>query len=189
MKRLTVWAGPVLSSKSTRALGYARRLLRMDRKVLLVRPEIAVRSHEHSGLLRTRAGDVWEAHELERASLIEAHANERNPYAVWIDEPMLWDDEQVLYDVVKRLRANYEIMISGCPATSEMEPFGTSFPKIIAVADDVIWCKADCDFTQTMNTATRSVCLVKKSEQRLVGGEETYKPASPEAWTALNEVT
>jgi thymidine kinase len=95
---------------------------------------------------------------------------------------MLFDDESVLYNVVQRIRKSTEIMLSGLPATSEMEPFGVSFPKLMAVADEVVWCKADCDYTGTMETATRSVCLIPKDGQKLVGGAETYKPASPDAW-------
>lgn len=185
MKRLTVWAGPVLSSKSTRALGHARRIERMGKKVCLVRPTESVRKHESHGLLRTRAGIEWPAAELECASFLEAFVREHQPDVLWIDEPMLWPDEQVLYELVQRLRSRCEIMLSGCPATSELEPFGQSFPKLIAVADDVIWCKADCDFTHTMDTASRSVCLVPKSGQKLVGGAETYKPASVEGWNQV----
>ena len=182
MKRLTVWAGPVLSSKSTKALAYAKRLARRGIKVLLVRPADSVRAHETAGVLKTRAGDEWPANEIERASFLEAFVRDSRPDVLWIDEPMLFDDESCLYSVVQRIRKDVEIMLSGLPATSELEPFGTSFPRLIAVADDVIWCKADCDYTGTMDTATRSVCLIPKDGQKLVGGAETYKPASPDAW-------
>jgi len=186
VKRMTVWAGPVLSSKSTRAVGYARRLSRMGVKVILVRPADSVRSHEQPGVLRTRAGIEWPANELERASFLEPFVRDARPDVLWIDEPMLFEDESCLYNVVQLLRQTMEIMLSGCPATSELEPFGVSFPKLLAVADDIIWCKGDCDYTGTMETATRSVCLVPKDGQKLVGGAESYKPASPEGWNRVH---
>lgn len=181
MKELLVWAGPVASAKSTHAMNYARRLQRQRRPVMLFRPSCSLRAHERIGVLRTKAGHEWPAVEVAKAAHIEA-AVLPGIEVLWIDEPMLFDDEPDVYDVVQSLRRNYIILLSGLPATSELEPFGTSFPRLIAVADDVSWCKADCDFTGTMRTATRSVCLLPKEGQKLVGGEETYRPASPEAW-------
>lgn len=188
MKRMTVWAGPVLSSKSTKALAYAKRLSRKGIKVLLVRPADSVRTHERIGVLKTRAGDEWPANELAAAKHIPAFVEINRPDVLWIDEPMLWDDEVALYTIVQQIRPQCEIMLSGLSATSELEPFGFSFPRLIAVADDVIWCKADCDYTGTMDTATRSVCLVAKDGQKLVGGAETYKPASPDAWNKVKHL-
>jgi len=181
VKPLLVWAGPVSSSKSTKALSYASRLVRTGARVVLIRPTCSIRRHEQHGQLLTKSGLTWPATEVQRASQIEA-AVPADATVVWIDEPMLFDEEALVYDVVRRLRERYIILVSGLPATSELEPFGTSFPRVMAVADEVIWCKADCDTSRRMESATRSMCLVKKDGQKLVGGEETYRPACPEVW-------
>lgn len=187
MKRLLIWAGPVISSKSTRALGYAKRLRIAGNRVVLVRPAVSIRQHESPGNLVTRGGDAWPSVDLQRARDIVGHPKVEAANVLWVDEPNLWDDEADLFEILQRVRKTHMIMVSGCPATSELEPFGTSFPKLMAVADDIHWCKADCHYTNTMESASRSVCLVKKVGQRLVGGAESYSPASPEAWTRLQQ--
>ena len=190
MKRMTVWAGPVLSSKSTKALAYAKRLARRGIKVLLVRPADSVRAHETAGVLKTRAGDEWPANEIERASFLEAFVRDSRPDVLWIDEPMLFDDEPWVYDAVMRIRRTRTVLISGCAATSELEPFRSSLPRLIAVADYPKFCLADCDACGSIATATRSVCLTGKDGQVLVGGEETYRPVCHACWTKLvNDVS
>lgn len=183
MKRLLVWAGPVSSLKTTKAVMHAKRAERMGEKIALFRPTCSVRQHERQGLLVARSGLSWPSIEIDRVEQLIDKVPAGSS-TIWIDEPMLFPDEHRVYEIVQKLRRNVTVMVSGCPATSELEPFGSSFPKILAVADDVEWCKADCDFTNTQGTASRSVCLKPKKGPKLVGGEETYKPATPEAWTA-----
>jgi len=103
--------------------------------------------------------------------------------AVWLDEPMLFDEESGVFDAVAILRQSRPILLSGCSADSDLNPFKISFPRLIAVADRVEFCRADCDGCATMGTATRSICLTGKVEQVLVGGEETYRPLCPGCWT------
>jgi thymidine kinase len=40
-----------------------------------------------------------------------------------------------------------------------------------------------------MRAATRSLCVVEKEGEVLVGGEETYKAACPSCWTGGEVVT
>jgi len=159
-------------------------MVRMGHDLVLVRPTASLRKHEMEGYLTTKGLDDtrlrWPSIELESVHLLpEAVAGAT---ALWVDEPNLWEDEADLFHILQEVRQTCEILVSGCPATSELEPFGESFPKIIAVADEVVWCKADCDYTKARNAASRSICLKEKDGQVLVGGEETYRPASPEAW-------
>lgn len=159
-------------------------MVRMGHDLVLVRPTPSLRQHEAAGYLTTKGPEGqrlrWPSIEVESVHLILEAAE--GATAVWVDEPNLWKDEVDLFHVLQEVRGFAEILVSGCPATSELEPFGESFPKLIAVADEVVWCKADCDYTRRGNSASRSICLKEKDGQVLVGGEETYRPASPEAW-------
>lgn len=187
MRDLIIFTGPVHSEKSTRAAQAAGRLQRLGFRVILARPTKSVRAHERAqpGKLVTKNGASFPSNELDTASeLVEAV----NGYDVaWIDEPMLFPDEAAVFDAVQLLRRDSTVIISGLAATSELEPFGSSMPRLIAVADEVTFCKADCDGCGSFGTATRSVCLKPKAGQVLVGGEETYQAACPSCWRAHAE--
>lgn len=184
MKSLRVWTGPVHSEKTTKALHHARRLLRRGFDLpFVIRPTRSVREHEaeHPGFLISKSGLKYPSLELDTADEICDAA--RDWGAVWIDEPMLWIDEPLVYDAVIALRRIMPVLISGCSATSEMQPFGESIPRLIAIADRVEFCRADCDECGTLGTATRSRCLNRKDGQVLVGGEESYQAVCPKCWT------
>lgn len=193
MKILRVWTGPVRSEKSTRALRHANRLLRRGvRLPYVIRPIDSVRDHEKDslgnpgGFLITQgSGEKFPSLDMERAGEILDRIDDRWDH-VWIDEPMLFPDESLVWAIVQQLRERLDVMVSGCAATSEVEPFGYSLPKLLAVADHVEYCKADCDYCGRMHSATRSVCLVHKEGQVKVGGAESYMPACPTCWEKVS---
>ena len=189
MKSLTIWTGPVASEKTTKALHYARRLLRRGTNLpFVVRPVRSVRAHEHGhpGFLVSKSGLKFPSMEIEHAAdLFEATYG---CGAAWIDEPMLWSDEELVLEQVAKIRYKMPVLVSGCAATSELTPFGSSLPRLLAVADKVHFCRADCDECGTLGTATRSVCLVSKKDSVLVGGEESYKPVCPDCWSRIKTV-
>lgn len=186
MNSLHIWTGPVASEKTTKALRHARRLLRRGFDIpFVVRPSKSVRGHEKGddGYLVSKAGERFPSIETLTVREVERVADKWG--AIWIDELMLYDDEaNYAFEVVARLRKKMPVLISSLSATSELEPFGSSIPRLIAVADYVEFCRADCDGCNTLKTATRSVCLRDKDGQVLVGGEETYRPLCPDCWTA-----
>jgi len=184
LRDLVVFTGPVHAEKSTRAAQAVSRLQRLGFVVTLVRPARSVRAHERAqpGKLVTKNGVSFPSTELETAAEIVEAASGFD--VVWIDEPMLFPDEAAVFEAVQRLRRDSTVIISGLASTSELEPFGTSMPKLIAVADEVTFCKADCDRCGSFGTATRSICLRPKAGQVLVGGEETYEAACPSCWKA-----
>jgi len=193
MKRLMVWFGPTSSSKSTGALGMAYRFREQGRKVILIRPERSVRAYEALGDFRTKDGVSWPSHDVETHEQLQIVANETNPDVIWIDEPALFQDEQVsdtppwLFSTVCDLRRYYTILISGIGATSELEVFGKSLPLLMAIADEVIQCKGDCPWCDRMNVATRTVYLgdEEKTTQDKVGGADMYQPACAECWSEM----
>lgn len=191
MKELLVWTGPVHSGKSTQALLRAERYLRLGNDVVCVRPGTSVRpaQGEEPGWLVTKSGHRYPSIELETpAELLEA-ADSAD--VVWIDEPMLFARgyDSSLIDAVCQIRETAIVLISGLSATSELGTFGTAMSTLLALADEVFWCKADCDLCGRMRAATRSLCVVEKEGEVLVGGEETYKAACPSCWTGGEVVT
>lgn len=190
MQQMYVWCGPVASEKTTKAMRFAKRLVRRGHDLVVVRPKCSVRGHEHEGMLRTKNGEGWPAIELECPDrLLEAA---EGATALWIDEPMLFheyaDRPHMLFDMVRHVRKKAVILISGLAATSELEVFGSVMPRLIAVADEVVWCKADCDSCGTMQSATRSFRIAGPKDQPVeVGGEEKYQALCPACWNSSME--
>lgn len=182
MKRLTIVTGPVHAEKSTKAVQIARRYVRLSMNVVLIRPKCSIRRHERPGYLVTKCGLEYPSTDVDTtAGIVPAARGDAD--VVWIDEPALFPDEERLFDVVMNLRHDVPVLVSGLSASSEVEPFGMSMPRLMAVADKVILLRADCDFCGRYNTATRSVCLRPKEGQVLVGGADIYKAACPKCWS------
>lgn len=185
MKLLRAWIGPMSAAKTTGALHAARRYARQGQRVVLIRPTRSQRAHEGSdGRLRTKDGTVFDAVNVQSAK--EIFINCVGYDVVWVDEPALFDDEELLFDEVVTVRNSSIVLVSGLGATSEMTPFGMSMPRLLSVADEIIWNSADCDVCRKHGNATRTLFIgEKKSGNVLVGGAETYCPACPECWTRI----
>jgi thymidine kinase len=188
VKLLRVWCGPMCAAKTTGALDAARRYARHGKKVLLVRPAISRRDHEHDpSSLSTKNGEDFPCHEFEHAFDMATFVEDADVDVVWIDEPNHFPDESVLYAYICRIREKAIVLVSGLGATSELDPFGHSIPRLLAVADHVHWLSADCDACNTHGTATRSLYIGEglKDSQLQVGGAESYRPVCPDCWTKL----
>lgn len=182
MKSLRIWTGPVASGKTTKALHHARRLQRRGFDIpWVIRPTKSRRDHEIDGYLVTKAGEKFPSMECETVREIMDASEGCN--AIWIDEPMLFDEEPGVFAAVMRLRTNRPVLMSGCSADSDLNPFKLSFPLLIAVADRVEFCRADCDRCDTLGTATRSFFRGgTKGQQVVIGGEKVYEPLCPKCW-------
>lgn len=173
-------------SKTTGALHAARRYERLGYKVVLIRPTISIRSHEKLGLLVTKNGEKFPAKECENS--IDVPTLAKGYDVVWIDEPFLFKGEASLFDHIAHIRDTSIILISGIGCDCDQKPFGSTMPKLIAVADQINWCSADCDCCGDINTGTRHVILVDYVPgQPCPGGEESYVAACPGCWTYLQE--
>jgi thymidine kinase len=171
---LRIYVGPVHGEKSTQARRAVGRLARLGKKVVLLRPARSRRDHEEPGILVTKNGERFPAVELE-AALDALDVVEDDDDVVWFDEPMLFEDEEDVFDVISAIRRKARVVVSGLSATSELDVFGLSMAKLMAVADEIIWCKADCDACGGFGIATRSYCLKQKTDAVLVGGEDVYQ--------------
>ena len=184
MHEMIVWTGPVHSGKSTQALIRAERYLRLGHDVQLVRPRVSVRPElgDTPGMLKTKTGHKYPSIEIDTPEEIE-EATE-GATVVWVDEAMLFGDgDSRVANVIARVRQRAVVLITGLCATSELRIFGEAMPTLMAMADEVRWCKADCDFCNSLGLATRSFCMVPKKADVLVGGENVYKAACPRCWT------
>jgi len=172
------------AAKTTSALQVARRYARQGLKVILVRPFNSKRSHEKKdGFLSTKDGESFPSEDLTRAAFISDAAEGAD--VVWIDEPAIFPDEDLLPAIVAKLRKTAIILVSGLAATSELEAFGKAMSQLLAVADDVHWASADCDICGEHGAATRSLYIgeAPKEGQVRVGGAESYVPACPDCWS------
>jgi thymidine kinase len=170
------------SGKSTRALNAALRLKRLGRTVVLLRPPSAQRGRDQSGLLRTKDGAEFRALEPPMISAIK----DLEAGAIWLDEPFAWPDADRLPDVLPPLMEEADILVSTISATSEGGPIHPSVSWLMAVADHVYTCYADCDGCGRLEVATRSW---------FVGGEkagaihigDSYISLCPECWNSEAE--
>lgn len=183
MKTLRMWVGPVASEKTTKALYAARRLVRREGcDLVLVRPKKSRRQHESGDyFLTTKAGERWPCVDI--VSVQELPDAVAGATAIWLDEPFMLEEQHLIFPMVQKARETADILISTITATSEMEVISEGIAFLMAVADDVISCKADCDPCGHLSAASRSWHLAgPKSEKIVVGGEESYAPRCPECY-------
>lgn len=137
-------------------------------------------------MLVTKSGEKWPC--IEVKSVLEIETAAEGADAVWLDEPFMFDEQKKLYAVVKRVLRKSDVLISTIAATSEMEPISPSVSALLAIADEVHHCRADCDDCQRLGNASRSWHLDgPKTEKVKTGGEESYEPKCPRCWTERYE--
>ena len=194
MKEMIVWIGPTHSEKSTRAAQAARRYARLGNKVLLLRPRCSIRPHprdpsmgDRPGMLVTKGGMNYPSTEFD--SLDELESLSDGADVVWIDEIMLAAGQEPgkqgkAFDSITRIRKRSIVLISALSATSELEVFTDLMGRLLAVADEIIQCRADCDCCGAMSAATRSFYVPGDKEGQVeVGGEDIYEALCPSCWT------
>jgi thymidine kinase len=164
-------------------------MVRLGSDLVLVRPAAARRDHEPEGWLVTKDGDRWPCIDITSPyDILEAC---EGASVLWLDEPNIFEvDEDKVYEIVQTARRSMDVMVSGVPATSELEVFRESFSKIMAVADEIIWCRSDCDGCLSLDRATRSLYRHgEKREQVRVGGVEDYAATCPSCWNRKESLT
>lgn len=183
MKSLTVWTGPVSSEKSTGALRTAKRCENLGQQVTLIRPAKSIRPHEKPSVLVTKNGETFPSLDLNSSLDIK----DITTPVIWIDEPFLFDDEEELFDVIQELRKDHVILVSTLNMDCEMKGLKTTVPRLLAVADKIIFNFADCISCKSMGIASRTILWeeVILNDQIYVGNIETYKPVCPLCYNSL----
>jgi thymidine kinase len=158
--------------------------MRRGHDLVLIRPPQSRRSHEDPDghFLVTKNGERWPC--IEVASALQIIRAAEGATVVWIDEPFMFRDQKKLYAAVRRVLAKADVLISTIAATSEMEPISPSVSALLAIADEIHHCRADCDDCLRLGNASRSWHLAgPKAEKVKTGGEESYEPKCPSCWT------
>ena len=161
----------------------------MGHDLVLIRPPCSKRSHEsdQDGFLVTKGGERWPCLDVKSAVDLEDAAEGAG--VVWIDEPFMFEDQGKLFKAVMRIRRKSDVLISTISMTSEMTPVSASVSALLAVADEIHHCRADCDDCQRLGNASRSWYLAgPKKEKVKTGGEESYEPKCPSCWNTLHKL-
>lgn len=133
-------------------------------------------------MLKTKNGHRYPAIELDTATDILSAVVSAD--VVWIDEPMLFKDEELVFDIIRRVRKTAIVLVSALSATSELDVFGSSVAKLLAVADYIFFCNADCDNCKKVGVATRSFFVDGEKPAKVnVGGADVYQALCPSCWT------
>lgn len=176
--RFILVVGPMFAGKSTAIYRYVSRALRAKKSVHAVIPKSDTRSageiKTHSGLGLSTLGVRPKAVSSSRA-LYETLPPGTD--LLVIDEAQFFDIDLPLY-LVKILEAGTSIVAAGLDLTSEGYPFGP-MGHLLCLADSVEKITAICPCGAE---ATRTLCLVEKTSQVVVGGADKYRPACPHCW-------
>ncbi len=192
MLELSVWVGPVHSGKSTQALIRAERLRRLGYDVVLLRPRKSIRPSDPNGfkgdrpgMLVTKTGHKYPSLEVDSVSIIPSAAEGSS--VLWIDEPFMLEDHESLFGCIQEQRRERRVLISTLGATNKLECISPAVAQLIAVADEIVHCKSDCDGCSKIGAATRSIYVGSEPKTELVkvGGAAQYKALCPACW---NEV-
>lgn len=176
---LTLYVGPMWGEKTTALVREASRSRRAQRKIDVFVPARDTRSKgqvkTHTGIDLSTIGitpkvahsskDLWD------------HRN-REAQVIILDEAHLWDKTLPEY-VEKLLQQGKDIVAAGLDMDSEGQPIGP-VPGLLCKAEKIIKCTAICSCGQE---ATRTLALVPKTGQILVGAEESYAPKCFDCWT------
>jgi thymidine kinase len=122
-------------------------------------------------------------------ALLKPDAKEgfKPPSVFGIDEPQFFDSEGLIAVVEDMLYGRGfpqqpHIVVSGLSQDSSGKPFG-AMPHLLAIADDIIHCKAVCAVTKVRKAGTRTYRKDKSNKNQIaVGGVEMYEPRSFETW-------
>jgi len=176
---LIMYVGPMWGEKSTNLVREASRAKRAQCKIDVFVPATDTRS---KGQVRTHTGvdlstigitpkivnsskDMW----VHRKKDAELHI---------LDEVHLWDDELPIY-VEKLLALGKGVVCAGLDMDSEGNPIGP-VPTLLCRAQKIVKCTAICSCGAE---ADRTLAIVPKTGQVLVGAGEFYVPKCFACWS------
>lgn len=181
---LKVYAGPMMSGKTTALIAELEEGLEEGRQMLVVKPAIDNRyshedivSHDGTSLQKTTG------HKVHRLGVGDFIAREElaNIDLLLIDEAQFFD--KLCTDNVRRyLQLGIDVVAVGLDMDSEGRPFG-SMPYLLSIANSIYKLAGICVLCGDEATQTFRKINVSSSAQVLIGGAETYEPRCLEHWT------
>lgn len=170
-ERLEIIVGPMFSGKSTELLRRIRRSKHAGKRVRLVKPKIDIRYSTTHVVTHDRSEEPATVLEI-FSEVLQTDLSEVD--VLGVDEaqffPGLFDSVMTLLRSYPRLR----IIVASLNADSNNHKFGEVW-DLAPKASDVSFMKSVCAECGYEN-ATRSACMIKKTDAVLVGGDKEYKP-------------
>lgn len=197
---LTVITGPMFGGKTSKLFEILDEYHEAGMESLLFKPandsrysDLYVSTHDGRKRFAHKIAQEEPATILKRASEYARLAPDpkggfKPPEVFGIDEAQFFSAdlifvvEEMLYRAGTMFSTQPHIVISGLSQDSDGVPFG-AMPHLLAIADDIIHCKAVCSETKVRRGATRTFRKDKsKKGQVVVGGKDIYEPRSFESW-------
>ncbi len=179
--KLTCFVGPMFSGKSEELLRKLRRAKIADLGVQVFVPE---KDDRHGiGNIVSHSALTLEAYVGASATALEdakdLHLRIRfNTQVIGIDEVQFFGPE-IVSEVVTLVEKGYRVYVAGLDMDFQGHPFG-SVPQLLAVADEVIKCKAVCVICK--KNAGRTFRTADSKDKVLIGAGEAYQARCTNCW-------
>lgn len=164
-----VYWGTMFAGKTTKLIND---LIQAGDGAICFKPKQDTRYEE--GIIRTHDGAEFPAIVVENAEelfkLVLADLNRIT--TVGIEEASLFSDDEMLVDVVRKLRElGKNVIITGLDMDVHGEPFG-AMPYLAAIADECYKLKAICSCGKPASNQ-----IYFGTDGNMIGGSDKYKPA------------
>jgi len=187
--RLTIYAGPMMSGKTTALIAELQDSLEEGHKVLVIKPSIDNRFSDadvisHDGVsLQKHTG-----HSVQTIQTNDFPSSEllKNVGVLLIDEIQFFGPHfpEKIQEV---LLSGIDVIAVGLDLDSEGKPFGI-MPELLSVANSVFKLVGICSVCGEVSaTRTFRKLSAASKEQVLIGGAETYEPRCLTHWVQGQE--
>lgn len=175
---IEVICGPMFSGKTDELLNRLNKIKYAKEEYIIFKPVIDTRT---TGIVQSRTKKWEKAIEIsDPKEIIKFLKNSETNYKVIaIDEAQFFSYE--LVDVCMELsKAKYHIIISGLDKNFKGEPFGTTMPGLLAIADSVKKLSAACNVCGSCATFSKLIDnpKVQATNGDILIGDDNYYEAS-----------
>ncbi|MDE5651674.1 MAG: thymidine kinase [Ureaplasma sp.] len=172
---IEVICGPMFSGKTDELLNRLNKIKYAKEKYIIFKPVIDTRT---SGIIQSRTKKWEKAIEISHPKeIIQFLENSDEKYKVIaIDEAQFFSHE--LVDICMKLsKDKYHIIISGLDKNFKGEPFGSTMPGLLAIADSVKKLSAACNICGAHATFSKLIDdqEIKVKKDILIGDDDYYE--------------
>ncbi len=167
---LTVITGPMGAGKTTLLIGKIRGLRAIGHKVDCYKPKLDTRSK----YIEARGGNKIECKEIESLSEIDVD----NKFIAISEFHMFLNEEED--DIVLFFQETQNVIVDGIKCRHDGYPF-KAMSIALALADDIVFLKANCMACQKMGIATKTLRKIHDDRDIVIGDLGTeYITVCPE---------